>query len=179
YNALQQQVQGQVGSSGGALNGDFLVRQIQQDLRSLTTYSGTGNIKSLSGLGISLDAAGAMSLDSSAISSFSSSQLSDAFQYLGSTTSGFGALAGSFNELTDPVSGLITLQQQSYTTADQRLQDQIGTLSAQIRTMQSNLLLQLETADATVAQLESQQQIIAASVQSVNLALYGRNNTSY
>ena len=179
YNALQQQIQAQVGSSGGPLNGDFLIRQIQQDVRSLTTYSGTGNIKSLSDLGITLDATGAMSLDSSVVSSFSSSRLSDAFQFLGSTTTGFGALAGALNELTDPVSGLITLQQQSYTTADQRLQDQIGTLSSQINTMQSNLLQQLESADAIVAELESQQQIITASVQSVNLSLYGRNNVSY
>lgn len=179
YNALQQQLQGQVGTSGGALNGDFLLRQIQQDLRSLTTYTGTGNIKSLSGLGISLDSTGKMSFDSSTIASFTSTQLSDAFQFFGSATTGFGALAGSFTELTDPVSGLITIQQQSYSTADQRLQSQIKQLSDQINTMQSNLLQQLEAADAVVAGLESQQQIVTASIQSVNLALYGRNNTSY
>jgi len=179
YNALNQQVLGQEGPAAGPLAGDFLVRQMQQDLQSLTTYSGNASIKSLSDLGISIDSAGKMSVDPTVISSFSSSQLSDAFNFFGSATTGFGALAGQFNELTDPVSGLITIQDQSYTSNDQHLQGQISTLTTQIQTMQATLSQQLAAADALVAELQSQQTVISASVQSVNLALYGRNNVSY
>ena len=179
YNAVRQQVQAQHGTSAGALAGDPTIQEISQSLQSLTTYQGTAGIKSLSDLGITLDSTGTMSFDPTVIDSFSESRLADAFQYFGSATSGFGGLAAQFNQITDPVGGLITLQNATYTAADQRLQGQIADLSQQINAMQTALSQRLAAADSLVAELQSEQQMVNASVQSVDLVLYGRNNVSF
>ena len=41
--------------------------------------------------------------------------------------------------------------------------------------MQTNLARQLQTADALIAQLQDQQQTLNASLQGLNLVLYGKN----
>jgi hypothetical protein len=44
--------------------------------------------------------------------------------------------------------------------------------------MQTSLQAKLQAADALLAQLASQQQMLAASIQSLNLATFGTQNTS-
>ena len=52
YNTLVGQVDGQIGESAGLLSGSSLVREIQSVLREVTGFSGSGDIKSLSALGL-------------------------------------------------------------------------------------------------------------------------------
>jgi flagellar hook-associated protein 2 len=178
YNAAQQVVAGQVGQNAGPLSGDFLVRQVQSDLSALADYQGSGVVQNLSDLGITFDDSGTMSFDADTFNALSDSQLTSAFSFFGSSTTGFGALADSFTQLTDPVSGMITIQQQSYQQDDQDLQSQMTTLSDRINTMQSNLQLQLAAADSLIASLESQQQTLTASLQAVSLVDYGKQDES-
>jgi flagellar capping protein FliD len=77
--------------------------------------------------------------------------------------------------LSDPISGLIKTEQNGLDTANQRLTTQITALNTRLSLMQTALNQQLQKADAALASLESQQRVLTASVQAINLALYGKN----
>ncbi len=175
YNAVRDQVNAQVGEAAGLLSGDFLIRQLQQDLRALSGYEGDGALRRLAELGIEFDSSGVMTFDSDVLNGLSSSALSDAFDFLGSETTGLGGFAARFEAVSDPVSGLIRLQQDQYDVTDARLSEQMDVLAARIDYMQSSLALQLQQADVLLAQLEAQQTMLDASLEGLHLALYGRN----
>jgi flagellar hook-associated protein 2 len=173
YNAAVDAVSAQVGKSGGLLIGDFLVRQIQQDLRQVNTFQGSGAIQSLSDLGIQFGSDGKISFNTSTFNKLTDSQISGAFTFLGSTITGLGGLSLQFAQLTDPTTGLIKNQQDSYTATDKRLQTNISDLNARISRLQASLTRQLQAADALQAQLTSQQQQLNATIQSLNYSAFG------
>jgi flagellar hook-associated protein 2 len=176
YNSLLSQVNAQVGPAAGLLSGDYLIRQVETDLQQTASYQGSGgSIKGLANLGLSLDTTGKMSFDANTFDSLTDSQISDAFAFVGSTTTGLGALAKNFTQLSDPVSGLIKSQEDGYDQTYSSLTDRINAAKDQLNTMQTNLSARLQQADALLAQLQSQQQVLTASVQSVDYALYGKN----
>ena len=178
YNSLLGTTNAQVGASAGLLSGDFLVREVQGDMRALGSYEGSGTIKSLADMGITFDSQGKISFDQTTFDALSDSQISGAFSFFGSKTTGFGALADKFTQLSDPITGLIKLQQDSYTREDTRLQGQIADMEDRITSMQTATAARLQAADALLAQLESQQQVLDASIQSVNLVTFGKNKDS-
>jgi flagellar hook-associated protein 2 len=176
YNAVATGVNAQIGENAGLLSGDSIVRGVQSALRSLTTYVGSGTIQSLAALGIRLDTQGVMSFDSAAFYSLSNSDLASGFQFLGSATTGLGALAANFTAISDPATGWVKLRQDQYDAADERLQHQVDELSARINRMQTTLSAQLQQADSLLAMLDSQQQLLDASIQSLYLLLYGKKS---
>jgi len=178
YNALREQVVKQVGKGAGPLAGDFIIRLVQEELRGLTTYRGTGSIKALADLGFELASDGKASFNSTKFYSLSSSDFSASFTFLGSTTTGFGALHSDFSTISDPVSGLIKTQQNQYDAADLRITNQIDALTKRIDFMRTSLSRQLQQADSLLAQLASQQNLISASLRSVELLLYGKQTTT-
>jgi flagellar capping protein FliD len=175
YNAVGAQVNSQIGESAGLLSGDFIVREIHSSLRALTSYTGSGAIQSLADLGIELDDKGVMSFDSSTFYALSNSDLDAAFDFFGSATTGIADVATRLDSIGNPVTGLIRLQQDRYDEADSRLQDQLDALAGRINLMQSTLSQQLALADTLMATLEAQQNMIDASIQSLSLALFGKN----
>jgi len=181
YNNLADQVGQQVGQSGGALTGDLIIQQISSDMQQLVTYwnpASSSSIHSLSDLGVTFDNTGRMSFDPNVFNSLSASQISDAFKFLGSSTSGFAQLAGNFTQLTDPISGLIQVQEDGYKTQNDNITAQINTLNQRISQAQAALSAKLQAADALVAQLQSQQNNVNASVQSLNYVLYGKQTNA-
>ena len=54
----------------------------------------------------------------------------------------------------------------------------MNTIQDRVTKLQTSLTLQLQKADAALAKLQAQQTVVTASIQSVNLALYGKNTTS-
>ena len=175
YNAVVDQIDAQMGSNAGLLSGDFAVRAVQDDLRQLTTYSAASSSTSLATLGVTFDSTGKMQFDPTAVNSLTDAQLSDAFKYLGSSTTGFGVVASQFTQLSDPVSGLIKTEEDGLSNENTQLGNRIDDLSTRLASVEAALNLQLQQADAAVASLQSQQQVLSASVQSVDLALYGKN----
>lgn len=175
YNAVVDQVNSQVGPAAGLLSGDFLISEVERDLRQTTGFQGANSIRGIANLGISLDATGKITFDSKAVDSLTDTQLSDAFTFLGSSTTGFGSLASKFTQLSDPASGLIQSQSQGYDVSTQRLNDRVSKLQTQISNITTSVTARLQQADALLAGLESQQKILAASVTSVDFALYGKN----
>ena len=174
YNTVAQQVTAQSGT-GGALEGDSVIWQLRNALLQLSSYNSPGgSIHSLADLGLTFDQTGQASFDASTLNGLSNSQISDAFSFLGSTTTGLGALASSFSQISDPVTGVIASEQSGWNTEYQRLTSNITDATARINTMQALLSKQLEAADANVAQLQSQQNLLTSSVQSLQYSTYGQ-----
>ncbi len=176
YNAVLTQLAAQTGPNAGLLDGDNSVLSVSYDLQQLANYKAAGsNGTSLATLGITFSDNGQMSFDPTVLPGLSSSQLTSAFAYLGSATTGFGAIANQLNQLTDPVSGTIATEETGLNNENTDLSNQITTLNDQLTTMQTNLTSQLEAADAACAELESQQTVLTSSIDSVDLVLYGQN----
>ena len=187
YNAVASQLNAQVGPAAGMLSGNSLVWGIQSALRGLVNYNGDGVIKSLADLGIELDTHGQMTFNQTttdptrhiAFNSLSSAQIAGAFSFLGSATTGFGKLAASLTQFSDPITGAIKTQQDQYDAAYSRLQDQISTLTDRVNQMQTILSAKLQSADTQVAQMQSQQQLLTSTIQALNFSTFGYQNNSY
>jgi flagellar hook-associated protein 2 len=177
YNTLVDQVGGQIGAGAGLLSGDVIVREVQNDLRQVGNYAGSGSIKSLADLGLEFSSSGKISFNSKTFKSLTEAQISDSFNFLGSSTSGFASLQKKFVQITDPVSGLVKAQLDNYARADTRIQSSMAKMTDQINAMQIALNAQLQRADSLLAQLTSQQSILDGSLKSAALALYGKQNS--
>ena len=176
YNQLQSDLHQQEGQAAGVLAGDTVVTQLQTTLRQIASYAASGgSIHSLSDLGLEFDSTGTLSLNQTAFDQLSDAQLSDAFKFIGSATSGWGAFSATLQQFSDPISGVITAEQNGLTNEDQNLQQQISTLTSRINTMQTNLAEQLQKADAFIADLQNQQSALNSSIQGLNFVLYGKN----
>jgi len=177
YNSVVTAVQAQVGTSGGALVGDSTVIQLQQTMQHLISLfsSSTGSVQSLSDLGVTFAGInGSLTYDPSVVAGMSSSQLTDALNYVGSTTTGLGGFSQNFDQFSNSVTGLIQTEIGSDTTSDANLQTQIDTTTNQINAMQTNLAKQIEASDALESEYESQQTELSASLQGLDLVLYGK-----
>ena len=176
YNSLVSQVGQQTGQGAGVLGGDSIISDISDDLRQLTSYIGssTSTVRSLSDLGVTFNDMGQMSFDPTVIEGFSSTQMSDALKFLGSSNSGFASFAANFTQLSDPVQGFIQDEEDGYDTADTQLNDQITTLTQAAQLQHNANNLQLEAADDLVAQLQSNQNTISAEIESVNYVNFGQ-----
>jgi len=175
YNTLAQQVNGQSGPGAGALSGNSVVWQARNSMLQLSGFNSPGgSVHSLADLGVSFDQTGQASFDPTQLNSMSDSQLTDAFTFLGSATTGLGKLADSFTAISDPVSGVVAAQLKGYTAENTRLTSSIAAATDRINTMQSLLQLQLEKADAQVASLQTQQNLVTSSIQSLQYSTYGQ-----
>jgi len=173
YNTLLGDVNAQAGQSGGALNGDSAISTLRDDMRQLTNYTGSGVVRSLYDLGISMDNSGTMTFDPTALNSMSNAQLQAAFAYIGSTTTGLASLGNVFAQLGDPVSGVIQNEVAGYNTTENNINNQVTLKAVQVNQMQANLQRQLAAADSMIAELESQQNMLSSTVQAMNYASYG------
>ncbi|HTR38649.1 MAG TPA: flagellar filament capping protein FliD [Bryobacteraceae bacterium] len=181
YNSLVDQVARQIGTSGGPLTGDMLVYTITNDMQQLAGYwsPGSSSIRSLSDLGVTFeDNSGHLTFNANAVDSLSSSKLSDAMKFLGSSSSGFAAFANNFTQLSDPTLGLIRTQENGYDQDSSQLGNQIATLTDRVNKVQATITAQMQAADAMVAQLQSQQNTVNASIQSLNYVLYGKTTNA-
>ena len=176
YNTMQDDVSAQIGPTAGQLSGDSLINMLSQDMWQLGTYQGSGSIKSLSDLGITFDTSGKMSFDSNVFGSLSNSQISDAMKFFGSSTSGFGALASQFTQLSDPIDGMILQQENGIDQQNTDLTNEINAMTTRNSVTQATLNAKLQAADAEVAKLQSQQSVLSASIQALNYSLYGYQN---
>jgi flagellar hook-associated protein 2 len=173
YNNLAQQLTAQSGT-GGALEGDSVIFQLRDAMLQLASYNDPSNaINSLASLGVTFDQTGTASFDASALSSLSTSQTSDVFSFLGSATTGLGALANQFSAISAPSTGAIASEVNAWNTDNQTLTTNISNATTQVNTMQTLLSQQLEAADAQVDELQSQQSLLTSEVQSLNYTTYG------
>jgi flagellar hook-associated protein 2 len=174
YNAVQNKVTAQVGKTAGLLSGDYLVREAQDILRRISSFGlADGTVKNWSDLGVDFDSSGAISFDATAFNTLSDTKLQDGFAFFADTT-GLGELSKNTAAFSAEVTGLAALQLAQYDRTDSRLDEQILVLEERINLMRQNYLEKLQAADALLGAFESQQKVISASVDSLNLILYGK-----
>ena len=178
YNAAVSAINAQAGVSTGVLSGDSTIYQMEGDMQQMSTYQGSGSIKSLADLGITFANDGVMSLDPTVLSGLSNSQLASAFQFLGSETTGFGGISQALDQVSDPSIGSIANEQVTLQENDAGLQTQITNTTASINAMQETLFQQLAHADTLISTLDSQQSLLTASIQSLDYTLYGTQTSS-
>lgn len=177
YNNLRSLVNAQVGPSAGLLSGNFVVHQLQSLLRGIASYRTSGQaVNSLAELGVEFDSSGKAVLNTDVFDQLSEQQLEGAFEFLGSASSGLGAFGAQLEEYSDPISGLIRMEQDGLDRIDKQLQLQIEQMTARIEVMQQGLARKLQQADTLLAALESQQTQLEASLQGLSLVLYGRKD---
>jgi len=174
YNSLNQEV-GSVAGTGAALQGDSVIGQLKQAMLQLASYNIPGNsgINSLASLGVTFDQTGTASFDSSALNSLSNSQVSAVFSLLGSATTGLGTIANQFSAISAPSNGAIASEVNAWNTQNTTLTTNISNATAQVNEMQNLLSKQLETADAQIDQLQTQQSLLTSTIQSLNYTTYG------
>ena len=159
YNSAFSEVEKNFGQSGGALTGDSTIFGMQQAMRQMISYMGTGgSITSLTQLGVEFTQQGTLTFNASAISSLSQTQINDALTFLGDpNSSGFLQYANNtLNSLTDLSTGLIASETQTLQTGIQNDQSKITSDEAQLTTLQTNLQNQMAQANALIATLQSQ-----------------------
>jgi flagellar hook-associated protein 2 len=175
YNNLRDAVDAQTGENAGMLAGDRIVNEIQARMRTIVGVSGPDGTSSLAAAGLTLGIDGKMTFDETQVAWMSDAELEKAFALLEDAPGSLGALAADLETMSDPVTGVITYELSSYDETDKRLTSQIEALSARVSATQSTLFAQLQAADALLAQLEGQQIIIEASLDSLKLVLFGKN----
>lgn len=176
YNKVRDAIDAQSGELAGILSGDRIVYEVQSRMRAIVGVSGPDGAGSLAKVGLTMGADGKMSFDASAVQWMGDTDLEAAFVFLSDAPGALGSIADDLDQLSDPITGLITYELSSYDITDKRLTSQIETLSQRVSATQTTLFAQLQAADALLAQLESQQNVIEASVESLNLVLFGKNN---
>jgi flagellar hook-associated protein 2 len=177
YNNLRALVNAQVGPAAGLLSGNFVVHQLQTLLRGIASYRTSGEtVNSLAELGVEFDSAGKAALNAGVFNRLTDAQLDGAFKFLGSAGVGLGAFSGRLAEFSDPIRGLIRMEQESLDRIDKQLQTQIEQMTARIEAMRKGLARKLQQADTLLAALESQQTQLEASLEGLSLVLYGRKD---
>jgi len=178
YNALHTQIGTEFGTTAGALNGNSVVLSVQNLMRQFAFYQGTGGVQSLMDLGVSIDDTGTMNVDTSVVSAMSSGQVSNALGFIGNSTAGLASLASSFTAYSDTTSGVLQKQINQDQTSAQTLQNQIDAMNVRIADAQKTETAKVEAADSLLAQLQSQQSMLTATIQGLNYTLYGASLTS-
>jgi flagellar hook-associated protein 2 len=179
YNSLSGLVNAQIGPAAGLLSGSPLITQTRQAMFSLlNSSSDTGSVKSLTDLGIELDSSGVMSFNTTTFNALDSTQITDGFSFLASTTAGPAAMQSQFTQLSDPVTGVIKSQQDAWDASDKRITASVADLTLRINVMQTALQSKLQVADSLLASLASTQSMLTASIQSLNFTSYGYQSTA-
>ena len=176
YNAVVAAVGSEAGP-GGPLVGNAIINQLHQAMQQVVSHTSktSGSIQSLVGLGVTFNGIdGTLTFDPTVVGGMSPSQLTDALKFIGSTTTGLAAFSQNFDQLSNPVTGLIQTAISGNTTSDARLQKEIATTTANINAMQKALAKQIEAADALESSYESQQTELTSSIQGLDLVLYGK-----
>jgi len=159
YNAALTEVQKNTGQNGGALVGDSSVLDMQQTLTQMITYAGgSGSITSLAQLGVEFTQQGTLTFDPTVIAGLSQSQISDALNFLGGTsTGGFLEYANNtLDSITDPTTGVIVTDTQALQSQNTQDQTEITNDQAQLTLLQTNLNAQMAQANALITTLQNQ-----------------------
>ena len=181
YNALLSDETTQQTGSSSSLRGNNILYQIRQAMSSIIQYqggTGTQGVSNLANLGIEINNDGTMSFNQDTFNSLSSSQLSSSLSLLGSATTGIGGLQSTFASITDSTSGTIANQESQWKTTVTNLSSQMSTMTQKIQIMEQTLNRQLAAADASIADLASQQSVLNSSITALNFTTYGYNNNN-
>jgi flagellar hook-associated protein 2 len=167
YNAVQTELEAQVGQNGGPLQGQSIVYQLFNSLSQIAVYSGSsGAVQTLADMGVTLGDDGQLTFDSS---QFSSDSIDTLQNFLGSASTG-GFLQAATNALTgveDTTTGSLQIAIQDLNNQITNQNNEISTENQKITDLQNNVTQQMATADSLIASLESQKTYMTGLFQSM------------
>ncbi|ADW70896.1 flagellar filament capping protein FliD [Granulicella tundricola] len=143
-------------ATAGTLQSDSAVQGLQSALLAATNYSsGSATLSNLNALGISTNADGTLTLNSTLLGvavQSNSAAVTNFFQ--GSALDGFAAsLTSTLNTYTDPTQGAFTVDLKSISNEYSDLSDQTSTLELYLASQQIILTAQYNAADIAIQQL--------------------------
>jgi flagellar hook-associated protein 2 len=157
YNSAVAELQKNRGKSGGALSGQSIIYELQNQLNSIANYNsgGNGSVNSLADVGLAFDSNGNLTFDASALSA---DNPQDVLNFLGGTsTGGFLQVANNIlNSVTDSTTGMLPDATQTMTSQLSQIGTQISNQEASIGKLQQTLTTQMASADAAISSLEQQ-----------------------
>ncbi len=159
YNGVMEELNAHRGKAGGALTGDLALTAVQDAMRRIVSYaSGSGDIQSLTALGIELSDSGVMSFNSSTFEAAVKDNFDALASFLGDqTTGGFLKQATDLlNSLEDSSAGII---RSSVSSLEDQIAAQDQLISAEqdrIEQYRASLQERMYAADALIAALEQQ-----------------------
>lgn len=162
YNAYVEVIQ-QLGSSNsaqpGTLLGDYTLRQVSSQIRSLFSSrieSVSGSFNSLSSIGISTTQSGALEINNETLDSAIDNNFED-FEDLFAGEDGFATQLRDLVSNYTNSSGIITSREKSLNLQLEKIADDRRSLEVRIEQIQTRLTRQFSVMDAIVAQLNSTQ----------------------
>ena len=171
YNGVVANLATQFGEAAGVLSGSVAVRSVQQALRNVTGFQGSGTIKSMVEVGLELDSKGLMTFSAITFNSLTDAQINDALTFIGDTTTGFAGTAfAGLKDLADPVTGQIQTAISFLKESDEGLADEILEAQERVDRLMVTLEAQFAAADLALAQIESQQKLLTAIFEAQALA---------
>lgn len=159
YNSAMDAIDAHRGESAGVLAGHGLVSTLTSALRNLVGYSTAGSVPSLTALGLTYDADGRLSLDSSTFTAATdtASELDATLSFLGSEDSGFVMAAlDNLDGLLDSTDGLFQLQTTSLEDQLESVEDLLEAGQQRVDLMEADLRERISAADALIAAMEQQ-----------------------
>ncbi len=159
YNSIMAELNKNRGQNGGALSGQSVIYQLQNQLRSLTGFSASGgSVSSLADLGLTFDSDGNLNFDASTFAQAASTSSTALLGFIGTPTSGgfLEAANSMMTGITDPTTGTLTQATQEATNQLSTLATKISTDQSQVSQLQQTLTTQMATADATISSLQNQ-----------------------
>jgi flagellar hook-associated protein 2 len=159
YNSLTAELARNRGQNGGALAGQSIVYQLENQLKSLIDFSsGSGSVTSLANLGLTFDSSGNLNFDPSTFEQSASNSATDLLNFIGTSTSGgFLQAANSMvASVTDPTTGMLTQASQNTDSQLSNLATKINNDQSQVAQLQQTLTTQMANADAAISSLEQQ-----------------------
>jgi flagellar hook-associated protein 2 len=129
------------GSANGPLEADSSLQEAQQSLLSAIAYSSTnGAVSNLASIGVNLNDDGTLSVDSGTLTAALSSNFSDVQNFLQATSTGFANnLSNTISGLTEPGSGILSLDASGIAQSSSDLTSQISDLQAALTVQEQNL----------------------------------------
>ena len=158
YNAAVDEVGTQRGQSGGPLAGQSVVTHLASLLSSISTYSSSGQINGLEGLGLSLGTDGHLTYNAFTLMAADLTSSTSVTAFLGSATGG-GFLKNAIDVLgsvEDPVSGLLKTSKTDMESRIAKLATTIADKQTKVDALQIRLQNQMAAADALIASMEQQ-----------------------
>ncbi len=157
YNTAVGDLQKNRGQNGGALAGQSIVYELQNELSSIAQYTtgGSGTVTSLADIGVSFDTSGNLEFDASALSAANPQSV---LNFFGNTSNGgfLQAANNVLNSVTDPTTGILPQDTQSITNQLSQIGTQITDEQSSITKLQTTLTKQMSSADAAISSLEQQ-----------------------
>lgn len=161
YNTLIKDLSSQVAynaatQTAGVLQSDSAIQGLQSALLASTNYgSGSGVFQTLTSLGVTTNADGTLSLNSTTLAhAVQTNSAAVATFFQGDALNGFAnSLTTSLNTYTDPSQGAFTVDLKSISNEYQALTDQTKTLEVYLSAQQTLLTAKYNAADIAIQQL--------------------------